>query len=129
AYRLRGAEAGPRDHPEQGVVGEHLTIGCGDRVFPTRLGHNYGAVDTASVVAHPEHHAVPLPRGGQEDPTLDRLPRRRADFGPLDSVIGRVPDQVQQRITDLVQDGAVELDFLAFQVEPDPLAEVAGQVP
>ena len=35
---------------------------------------------------------------------------------------------MQQRLADLVEDGAVELDLVALGVEADPLAEVAGQV-
>ena len=59
------------------------------------------------------------------------LPAGRADLGRLDPVVGGVPDQVEQRIADLVQDRAVELDLLALDVEPDPLAQVArrGRAP
>jgi len=47
----------------------------------------------------------------------------------LDAVIHRVPQQVQQRIPELVQDGAVELDLLPLDAERDLLPQLAGQVP
>ena len=56
------------------------------------------------------------------------FPARDPLLGRLDAVIGRVPDQVQQRRPDLVEDRAVELDLASLDVEPDPLAEIAGQV-
>ena len=64
----------------------------------------------------------------QQDPALGRLPGRDARVRRLDAVVGRVPDQVQQRVADLVENRAVELDLLAFDVEADALAEVAREV-
>jgi len=43
-------------------------------------------------------------------------------------VVNRVPQQVHQRIAELVQDFAVELDLLAFHPERDLLAKLTREV-
>src|SRR5262249_21751189 len=50
-------------------------------------------------------------------------------LGGLDAMVGRVPDQMQERVTDLVENRPVQLDLLPLHIEPDPLAEVARQIP
>src|SRR2546426_8601678 len=45
----------------------------------------------------------------------------------LDAVIHRVPQQVQQRVSQLVQDRPVELDLLPLDPERDLLAQLAGR--
>ena len=127
AHRLGRAEARPRDQPQQVVVAGQV----GRRVrlpLAPRLGQDRRAVDAAAVVAHPERDAVAVPGRREQDAPLGRLARGDAGLGGLDPVVGGVPDQVQERIADLVQDRAVELDLLAFDVEPDPLAEVPRQI-
>ena len=128
AHRLRRAEARAGQHPEQEVIAQRLDS--------TR---------------RPAHRAAPWP-GWPRDRCLARrrdtrsstllrsrlaerrirpsagLPAARAPFGRLDPVVDRVPDQVHQRIADLVEHRAIELDLLAFDVEPDPLAQVARQI-
>ncbi|MBW8838248.1 MAG: hypothetical protein JF602_00080, partial [Gemmatimonadetes bacterium] len=44
-------------------------------------------------------------------------------------MIGRIADQVKQRLADLIQHRPVQLDLLTLDVEPDALAQVARQVP
>ena len=83
AHRRRRAESRPGQHPEQEVVAQ----GFGGRVgqpLPPGLRQDGGPVDAPAVVADPEGHAVPLPRGGEEDPALLRLAFGRADLAPLD---------------------------------------------
>ena len=57
------------------------------------------------------------------------FPLRCRSSGSLESVIHRVPQQVEQRIAQFVENGAVELDALPFHLEADLLAKMPGQVP
>jgi hypothetical protein len=43
-------------------------------------------------------------------------------------VVHRVPQQVNQRIPDLVQDRAIHLDLFPFDLERDPLAQLPRKV-
>src|SRR5207249_856144 len=86
------------------------------------------AVDAAPVVAHADRHAGPLAHRCQDDLRFGLLSATPPLGLGLDAVVHRVPQQVQQRVAELVQDRAVELDFLALDPERDLLAELAGQV-
>ena len=39
-----------------------------------------------------------------------------------------IPDQVQQRVADLIENGPVELDFPTFHVEADSLPQLTGEI-
>ncbi len=119
---------GRDEDPQQHVVARRIHAGL-DQALAPRLGQNRPAVDASAVIADPKRDAVALPGSGEEDAPFRRLPRRDPLVGHLDAMIGRIPDEVQQRLADLVQDRAIQLDLLAFHVEPDPLAEIARQVP
>ena len=125
----RGAEARPREHPQQLVVGRAPRPPASDqrpRAAPwpgsppgrCRARRRSPGASRCSARARPTAGSGPRPA----------CRPRPAPSGGLDAVIDRVADQVQQRIADLVEDRAVELDLLALDVEPDPLAEVPRQV-
>ena len=128
AHRRGGAEAGPRQHPKEHVVVGRIHAGL-DQPFALRLGQYGPAVDAPAVIADPKRDAVSIPGRREEDPALRRLPGRDPLVGQLDPMIGRIPDEVKKRFADLVQDRAIQLDVLALHVEPDPLAEIPGEVP
>ena len=123
AHRLRGAEAGPREHPEQQVVRQRVDVR--GPTTPSRRA-----------LARIRSRSMPRPSSATRSATVFRSRASpRAGCGPrpacpprpllrrLDAVIDRVAQQVQQRVADLVEHRAIELDLLALDVEPDPLAE------
>ena len=57
----------------------------------------------------------------EPDPALARLAGRLAGIGRLDAVVERVPDEVAERIADLLEDRSVELGVLALDDEGDVL--------
>ena len=64
----------------------------------------------------------------ETDCALCRLATRRSLCGPLDAMIDCVSDQVQQRVTNLLDDGLVELRVFSIHGQRDALAQLAGNV-
>src|SRR5256884_443466 len=118
---------GPAEHAQQLIVGQRLGVRFHDAI-PLGALEDTLAVDPAPVVAHADRHAGPLAHRRQYDLRFGLLPATPPLGLGLDAVVHRVPQQVQQRVAELVQDRAVELDFLALDPERDLLAELAGQV-
>ena len=56
------------------------------------------------------------------------LPRATRSAGRLDAVVDAVPDQVDERLADLVDDRLVDAGVLALQDQLDVLAGLAGEV-
>ena len=83
-----------------------------------------GAVDPAAVVAHANHHRRPIARRAEHEPARrPACPARVRTSGGSMPVVDRVAQQVHDRIADLVEHRAIELDLLAFDDEVDLLAD------
>ena len=96
--------------------------------FGSRLCQNLAPVDSAAVVRHPQRDRITLAGGREQYAALSWFPRGNALLRRLNAVVSGVADQVQQGITDLVQDRTVELDLLPLHVEPDLLLQVPREI-
>ena len=87
-----------------------------------------GRVDAAAVVADGDDDVAAGVAGGELEHAGRRLARGLALVGRLEPVVERVAHQVDERVAEGVDDGAVELGVAAGQDEVDLLADLGGQV-
>ena len=84
-------------------------------------------VQAASVVADPDQHVCAGVPRRKVNGSAGTFARRDADFGPLDTVVHAVADQVNQRIVQLVDDGLIQFRIrtldgqvhLLVQIDPE----------
>ena len=67
--------------------------------------------------------------GAQANQAFFRLARQQALFRGFDAVIDRVAQQVSQRRFELFQHVAIDLGFLAFDLQAHLFAQIAPQIP
>src|SRR5262245_31477718 len=79
-------------------------------------------VNSPAIIFDYEVDVVAEMIGAQRDPADFRLTGERAPIGEFDTVRNGIPDQMHERIGDLLNDVVVELGFAAEKVEFDKLA-------
>src|SRR6185437_7337260 len=89
----------------------------------TRVNENLVAIDPAAVVLHAHRHHLPFARDRERELPRALLPRAHSVVRLLDAVVRSVAQQVNDRLADLVEHRAIELDLAANQRELDLLAE------
>ena len=127
--RRRRGEAGAEDELE-GVLGRQgFRLRHGYERLLDRRTADAGGVDAASVVRDLHQHLVSFPARPQPDTALLGLARRPALLGPLEAVIHRVADEMEERLLERVQDGAIELGAFALDLQEDSFPGLAAEVP
>ena len=110
------------------LVGHGLGLVRRDEASGQGLGHDLFRIEPRAVIDDLDDDLSGLMVGLEHDGTHGGLARGHAHVGHLDAVIGRIAHQVGQRIAQTFDDGLIELDIVAFQLQVDLLAQVAGQV-
>ena len=82
------------------------------------FGADLRSVEAAPVVCHLDDDVATLVERGERDRPFVPLARRTALVGPLEPVIDRVPDEVRQRVDELLDHALVDLGPLALDLEP-----------
>jgi hypothetical protein len=103
--------------------------GTGTSDFSIAEAADAGGVDAASVVRDLHQHLVSFPARPQPDTALLGLARRAALLGTLQAVIHRVADEMEERLLERVQDGAIELGAFALDLQEDSFPGLAAEVP
>ncbi len=136
------SDATPRDGGDVGGCGES---GAKDESLDLRLGHagklrlarqplsqrlRADALDRQAppVVGDLDHDVAALVEGVERDPPGLRLARGPPLGRPLQSVVGRVPHHMRQRVLDQLQHLAVEFGLGAAHRQFDPLVELVREV-
>ncbi len=128
ARDLGGREAGLEEQL-RGARGVERRGGLGgDQPALDRAATDLGRVDAAPVVADVDDDVAAGVAGGDLERAGRRLARRGAVVGRLEAVVERVADEVDERVAEGLDDGAVELGVLADELELDVLAELGRQV-
>ena len=86
-----------------------------DEPLRVRAREHLVAIDAATVVLHAHRHHLPLARDGERELSRARLAGALAHIGELDAVIGGVAQQMHDRLADLVEHRAIELDLAAVR--------------
>ncbi len=125
-HRGRRAEAWPSQHGEQSVVIER---GIG---FENSLRHRPRGdgppIDAPAIVTQFEHHRIPIAAGLERHRAGRALAQGAPHVGGLEAVVDGVPQQVDQRLGQLIEHGAVHLEFLALHLHRHLFAELPGEV-
>nr|QNO41834.1 hypothetical protein ADJAJEDA_00003 [Methanosarcinales archaeon ANME-2c ERB4] len=71
---------------------------------------------------------VLLPARGQRDHTRPRLSRTRPHFRRFDAMVNAVSEQVNERLSDLVQHGPVKFNLFSYDDQINILTLLLGKV-
>ena len=131
------SDAAPRDRVGLGPGGRAALEQHAHQVVPRRgvglAPHgepcaDRGLVEAGPVVGDGDTQPLPAELRGHADATPARLAEPFADSGKLDAVIHRVPEQLEEGLSEAVEDGAVGLHAAVGDLECDLLARRGGQV-
>src|SRR4051812_11656728 len=128
ARDLGGREAGQEQQLGRPLAVERIGRLGGDEPALDRALADLDGVDAAPVVANVDDDvAARMARRDLERAGLG-LARGDAVLRRLEAVVQRVADEVDERVAQRLDDGAVELGVLADELELDVLGELARQV-
>ncbi len=114
---------------------EYVSIVHGGDHFRGRQAHGNGLaldlvnVEAPAVVAHVDEDLVAALVGVHGDMGRFRLAKLFPLPGGFNAVVNSVPEQVQERLADGVDDFLVQFGFLTLDGEFDILVEFLGEVP
>ncbi len=120
---VTGGRAALEQHPHQVVPrrGVGLSADCQPRA-------DRGLVEPRPIVGHGDAEPLPAQLGGHTDASPARLAEPLANRGELDAVVHGVPEQLEERLAQSVEDRAVRLDASIRDLQRDLLARGGGEI-
>ena len=116
---LGSAQPGFPDQLIRLQIRERVGVGLRHQSLLHRLVANLDRIEPFAVVLDLDHDAIASMHRVERDGAFGRLAGRHADLRQFDAVVGRIADDVNQRIAELVDHSLVELGVFAVNHEAD----------